>query len=348
LARLSYKNNMEEFRVGDVIEFPGRHSKDIGVIVKVCAKTYLVELLHETLHLVETRGDVNIYEYFTYWPLNRSGKKTRVKKTCTNCVPAVYDDPGRKNFTAGVWRVVEDGEVTLYSHRITGNHYHHRIGANRERDRRERQDDCTLQLSPSQRTSLSKARNRRLVEQGKREFFHEILANRRLFADLQGDGRDFVSIFEHSSGGGVGGNAHRMPACEEFQRFMAEFTLVGSMSGYNTSQMCSRCGHRLEYANKREIRTKVCKSKECSKLCDSTKHDQQQCSRSGYFFMDRYFFHFNIRSFLLCVLFPLLFSDVNAGVNFVLIDEAEARGEDRPLRFQSDYYKRGRSSILPH
>lgn len=74
---------MEEFRVGDVIEFPGRHSKDIGVIVKVCAKTYLVELLHETLHLVETRGDVNIYEYFTYWPLNRSGKKTRVKKTCT-------------------------------------------------------------------------------------------------------------------------------------------------------------------------------------------------------------------------------------------------------------------------
>ena len=74
---------MEEFRVGDVIEFPGRYSKDIGVIVKVCDKTYLVELLHETMHLVETRGNMKVYDYFTYWPLtlNRSSKKTRVKKT---------------------------------------------------------------------------------------------------------------------------------------------------------------------------------------------------------------------------------------------------------------------------
>ena len=99
-------------------------------------------------------------------------------------VPAVYDDPGMRNFTAGVWRVKEGDNVTLYSHRITGNHYHHRIGANRERDRRERQANCALKWSPSQRTSITKAHDRRLVEQGKREFFHENLANRRLFADL--------------------------------------------------------------------------------------------------------------------------------------------------------------------
>jgi DNA-directed RNA polymerase subunit RPC12/RpoP len=204
-------------------------------------------------------------------------------------VPAVYDDPGSKNFTAGVWRVVEDSKASLYAHRITGRHYHHRIGANRERDRRERQDDSAQKLSASQRTSISKARDRRLIEQGKREFFHEILANRRLFADLHGDGRDFVCIFEHSSGGGVGGNSHRMPACEEFQHFMAEFTLVGTMSGYNTSQLCSRCGHRLEYGNKREIRTKMCKSKECTK---PRQKDEQQRSRSGYFYVDRYFFSY--------------------------------------------------------
>ena len=34
------------------------------------------------------------------------------------------------------------------------------------------------------------------------------------------------------------------------------------------------------------------------------------------------------------------FSDVNAGVNFVLIDEAVADGKIHPLRFQSEYYKR--------
>ena len=198
-----------------------------------------------------------------------------------NSVPAVYDDPGMKCFTAGVWRILEGKKVVLHSHRITGHYYHHRIGANRERDRRESRHDSALKLTILQRISMGKARDRRLLQEGKRQLFHEILAQRRLFADLNGDGRDFVQIFEHSSGGGVGGNAHRMPACDEFRNFMAEFTLVGSMSGYNTSQMCSRCGHRLEFANKREIRTKVCKSDECTRR--STADD----TKSQFFYVDR-------------------------------------------------------------
>lgn len=48
-----------------------------------------------------------------------------------------------------------------------------------------------------------------------------------------------------------------------------------------------------------------------------------------------------------CGLFPFLApnafsrSDRNAAMNFMVIDEAEARGEGRPERFQSEFYKEG-------
>lgn len=232
-------------------------------------------------------------------------------------VPAIYCDTGRVNVVAGVWRVVEEDSVALYSHRVTGAYYHHRIGANRVRAQVEARG--AGKLSQTDRVSTSQARQRRLVEEGKRQLFHEIVASWRLFSDRKGDGRDFVVIIEHSSGGGVGGNAHRAPACKELQEFLGEFLLVGTTSGHNTSQMSSRTGHRMEFANKREIRTKVERSISYTGA-DGKEH---------FYYDDR---------------------DINAGVNFMLIDEAEARGEGRPKRFQSTYYKKkkeGDSSISP-
>ena len=206
-------------------------------------------------------------------------------------------------------RIVKDGIVHLYPLRVSGAYYHHRIGANRERAGRERRG--SPELSEEERFSPARARDRRLLEEGKRQLWHEILAHLRLFADRHGDGRDFVVIFEQSSGGGVGGRAHRKPACTEFQNFLAQFVLVGTMSGYNTSQFSSRCGHRIKYGNNREIRTKVC----------------EQCRRPGAATDSKRPFYFDDR-------------DINAGVNFMLIDEAEARGKCRPERFQSLAYKK--------
>ncbi len=55
-------------------------------------------------------------------------------------VPSVYNDTGRVNFVAGVWRVreivrddygtVEYGNIQLQPFRVTGGYYHNRIGAN--------------------------------------------------------------------------------------------------------------------------------------------------------------------------------------------------------------------------
>ncbi len=41
---------------------------------------------------------------------------------------------------------------------------------------------------------MQKAKDRRLIEEGKRQLFHEVLAAWRLFADQHGDGRDFVAV----------------------------------------------------------------------------------------------------------------------------------------------------------
>jgi hypothetical protein len=227
-----------------------------------------------------------------------------------NQVVANYVDPGLKNFLAGVWRYVDKatGEVWLIPHRITGAYYHHRVGLNRVREQEEQRGN--MGKSWDERMSLDKARQRRLVEEGKRQLTLEILAGWRIAADRLGDGRDYVVIVEHGSSGDRGGSRHRKPATNEFIRSFARFVSVGTTSGFMTSQCCSRCGEHLEYANKpREIRSKCCSSEACMA------HTSSEEPRA--FHVDR---------------------DINAAVNFCLIDEAEAGGEGRPERFQSLYY----------
>ncbi len=107
-----------------------------------------------------------------------------------NLVPAVYVDPGLKNFLAGVWQYLDAAVVTFQPFRVTGAYYHHRVGLNRVRQASERRPS-QLGLSWEQRASLSKAKHRRLVEEGKRQLFHEVLASWRLFSDRHADGRDF-------------------------------------------------------------------------------------------------------------------------------------------------------------
>ena len=219
-------------------------------------------------------------------------------------VIAFYVDPGVVNFVAGVARVVKNGKEIFYPFRVTGAYYHHRAGANRVRAQTEAREQAKKDVD--ERSSIAQAKQRRLLEEGKRQLFHEILASWRLFADTHGDGRDFVVIWEGSSGGGIGGSSHRIPATQEFRQFLSEFVMVGATSGYNSSQICSRCGHRLKYAfPKHEIRTKKCESEACSK-------------GGKIFYVDR---------------------DYNAAVNFARIDQAEARGLPRPECFQSKDYK---------
>ncbi len=114
--------------------------------------------------------------------------------------------------------------------RVTGAQYQHRVGNNRVRDYNERKQD-SLGLSAVSRTTPIKARQRRHVEEGKRQLFHEVLASWRLFSDRHGDGRDFVAVFEHQGEGPSGGSSHRKPATKEFLLFLSQFVLVASTSG---------------------------------------------------------------------------------------------------------------------
>ncbi len=227
-------------------------------------------------------------------------------------VVAVYIDPGMKNPMAGVWRYVDKktGSVMMQPWRVTTGLYHQRTGANREREWRESHGNVAL--SWADRMSDQKAKMRRLTDEGKRQFKLEIAAGFRLAADQYGDGRDFAVIVEHN-GKESGGNSHRKPATKEFIQSLAHFFLVGRSSGFKCSQCCSCCGEQLQFAGKpREIRSKVCKSPRCP----ATEKAQ---AKERLFFADR---------------------DTNAAVNLALIDEAEARGEGRPERFQSQNYKR--------
>lgn len=227
-------------------------------------------------------------------------------------IPAVFVDTGLVNFLCGVWKVLKGGMFVFQPFRVTGHYYHQRVGLNRIRERVEKNGNAPL--SWEDRVSTSRAKDRRLVEEGKRQLYHEILGGWRLFSDTYGDGRDFAAIIEFDSKGG--GNSHRKPATQEFIFFLSQFILVGKMNGYNTSQFCSRCGGRLQFANNREIRTKCCSHPECKGISEGERM----------LHVDR---------------------DVNAAMNFALIDEAEARGEERPLRFQSNNYKSRRQNNLP-
>ncbi len=157
---------------------------------------------------------------------------------------------------------------------------------------------------------------RRLVDEGKRQFKLEIAGGFRLTADRLGDRRDFVVIVEHNQGGGCGSRGHRKPACNELVNSLSHFFLVGTSSGFRTSQRCSCCGEQLEYATNKEIRSKTCTSPDCP-------HTANASAQNRRFFADR---------------------DTNAAVNLCLIDEAEAEGKGRPERFQSEVYKRSKHS----
>jgi hypothetical protein len=236
---------------------------------------------------------------------------TELRNVHFDDVTAFYMDPGLVNVVAGVFRHQEDGARRFQRFRLTGSGYHHRTGQNRLRDRRERQP--ALGLSWAERASVAHAKQRHAVDEGKRQYFHEALAAFRMQADRFGDGRDFVVVYETSFSGG--GRAHRQPACNEFKLFLAQFVLVATMSGYNTSQFCNRCGERLQQARRGDGRSKVCKSAACT----------TGRGKAWPFRMDR---------------------DTNAALNFALIDEAEARGDLRPERFQSDHYKKRLNTAL--
>ena len=161
---------------------------------------------------------------------------------------------------------------------------------------------------------MERAKERRRFEAAKKQYFHEILASFRLFADLNGcSGHDFVVVFEHQSKGDIGGFAHRKPPVGEFLEFLREFVLVSQVSGYNSSQKCCRCLGQLEYANNREIRSKVCRSEVCRGFGGSD------------FFVDR---------------------DTNAAINFARIDVMESEfGVVRPDVLQSEQFKGMRQNI---
>ncbi len=262
-------------------------------------------------------------------------------------VPACFNDTGQKNMYAGTWRYIDSatGKVMMQPFRITNGLYHQRVGLNRERERRERQGN--VGLSWEQRASDEKARMRRTVEEGKRQFKMEIVGAFRLAADRLGDGRDPAIIVEHDNKGNRGGFGHRKPATGEFVWSLAQFFLVGTAWGHRTSQCCPCCGEQTEFGNKkREIRSKVCLSPDCpgsarmqeaagpgppaakkgkgkgkgkgKKLSKAEAASKAKTVKRP-FYTDR---------------------DVMAAVNLCLIDEAEARGEERPERFQSEYYKR--------
>ena len=223
-----------------------------------------------------------------------------------NKVVTLYIDTGKVLMLGGMWRVVDqNGKVWCYPFKVTGPYFWQRSGANRIREQNERHG--SREHTWRDRTNLGKAKQRHLYEENKRQFYHEVLASMRVFADKMGDGRDFLVIVE--GGFDSGGFGHRRPPIKEFLEFLAQFVLVGESGSYLNSQLCSKCGGKLLYAfDKRkespEIRTKMCESEHCRK-------DGKP------FFVNR---------------------DFNAAMNLMLIDESEAWTGLKPERFRNREY----------
>ena len=173
-------------------------------------------------------------------------------------MPIMGFDPGERNFIGGAWRLPND---TFQPVRITNGYYHDRTCANRLRDRRELRNASAAQAA-AERTWEHKAKERHTLEEGKRQMFFELLGSWRLFADVHGDGRDFMVLTERESPSA--GRGYRRPAGKEFRLFLAQFVLLVTVSGAYTSQLCSRCGGHLKFARyKTDMRTKCCGSKQC-------------------------------------------------------------------------------------
>ncbi len=151
--------------------------------------------------------------------------------------------------------------VFFQPYTVRGGEYHHEIGSNKARERREGGN-----VSPQLEAKL-----RRALECGKTRLFREILRDMRRIADLASPGRDFVVIV--GADGVGGGRGHRKPATKEFWKFLQEFVLVINMPEYNSSKRCPRCWNESVFfwdAHKpdrptfrREIRTMWCDSAHC-------------------------------------------------------------------------------------
>ena len=192
----------------------------------------------------------------------------------------------------------DGGQRVCHPYTVRGGEYHHRVGINAARARREK-GDATLELE---------AKLRRALECGKTRLFREVLRDMRKISDAAHPGRDFVVIV--GDGGIDSGRGHRRPATKQFLKFLQEFVLVISMPEFNTSKCCPRCScesvfywdaHRPRQASyRREFRTKFCKSDSC-------------CPAGGKgFAYDR---------------------DTAAGVNFFRIFYCMVRGWGRPAAF---------------
>ncbi len=171
-------------------------------------------------------------------------------------------DPGTKNFVGGAWRLPDRGNFQPV--RVSGQYYHERVGANRARDRLERERDggATVAKDDAGRTRLPRAKARHALELGKSQLFHELLASWRVYGDECGGGRDFMIVTERDAP--TGGRGHRKPATKEFRRFLAQFVLVVTVGAAYTSQMCARCGAQMRAARTTEGRSKCCHSPSCA------------------------------------------------------------------------------------
>jgi hypothetical protein len=262
-----------------------------------------------------------------------------------NDVVAFYIDTGMVLPLAGVVWYVDKGAVMLQPWRITNGYYCQRTGLNREREAREREGN--VGLSWAERMAEDKGKTRRMLDEGFRQLQLEIAATFWLAAYRLGDGRDPVVIVEAGGSASRGGWGHRKLATDKLVRSLAHFFLVGTSSGFRTSQACPICGAQTEFGNQsREIRSKVCKSPDCpgtDKMREwnqrvGAEHKAGKRQKKGAKDKDkgktegsdagtkREHFHAD--------------RDIMAAVNLCLIDEAEAKHGMRPERFQSEYYKR--------
>ena len=177
----------------------------------------------------------------------------------------------------------ENGERVVQPYAVYGGEYHHKIGYNEARARREKAEG---NVSPELEAKL-----RRALECGKERLFRDVLRDMRRISDAVHPGRDMVVIV---GDGGVGsGWDHRKPATKEFLKFLQEFILVVSMPEYNTSKNCPRCSgesvffwdvHRpAAVSHRREFRTKLCTSECCRKDGKAFAYDRDTAAGANFF-----------------------------------------------------------------
>jgi len=128
----------------------------------------------------------------------------------------------------------EDQDVTMQPFRFSGAYHHHRVGNNRNRSKSERRHEKES-MDWEKRMSKGRARERRLGEVGTDQEFHEIVGNMKTHMLSKTEGRDFPVVYECGYDG-TSGHGHRKVPTEKLKLFLAEFLLVGTMSGYNSTK----------------------------------------------------------------------------------------------------------------